>query len=187
MLRETIQKQVTVGFHDPARAFAKKIQVLEGGDAEKLAWEDRRSTKKVIQAAHLPSEIRLRQDPSASQTADTVHLGQAAGHDELGSEVKRRARRFLVHSIKINFIDQDKRADAACDIADLAQNRFRRKRARRIMKIRDQDEARLWRDVSANFRRLDRPTIFFGAAKAFYIRLQVLCDIENGPVRRMLD
>src|SRR5205823_1701727 len=170
-----------------AHAFAKQIEMFEGGEAEKIAWENRRSAKKVIQAAHLPSEIRLRQDPSASQTADTVHLGQAAGHNELGSEMERRARRFLVHSIKVNFIDQDKRADAACDIADLAQNRLRRKRARRIMKIRDHDQPRLGRDVSANFRRLDRPTIFFGAAKAFYIRLQVLCDIENGPVRWMLD
>src|SRR5436190_22048349 len=159
----------------------------ERDHAEQLARMNRRRTIKIIQPAHLPSKIRLCQDPSASQTADAVGFRQTASHDELGSEVKRRARRFLVHSVKINFIDQDKRADAACDIADLAQNRFRRKRARRIMKIRDQDEARLWRDVSANFRRLDRPTIFFGAAKAFYIRLQVLCDIENGPVRRMLD
>src|SRR6266480_3712658 len=103
--------------------------MLERGDAEQLARINSRGGIKIIQAAHLPREIRLRQDPSASETADAVHLRQTAGDHELRSEMERRAWRALVNCIEVNLIDEHKRANAPCGITDFAQNRSRSKRA----------------------------------------------------------
>ena len=57
-----------------ARSFAKQIEMLERSDAEEFAGMNRSGTVKIIQTAHLPREIRLRQNPAASQTAHTINL-----------------------------------------------------------------------------------------------------------------
>ena len=78
-------------------------------------------------------------------------------------------------------------ADRIDFVANLAQNWFRRKHTRWVMKIRDNDKARLWRNAPANFRWIDGPAVFFGALKPFHVRLQIMRDIQHRAVRRMLD
>ena len=48
--------------------------MLERSDAEEFARMHGRGAVKIVQAAHLPREVRLRQNPAASQTAYTVNL-----------------------------------------------------------------------------------------------------------------
>src|SRR6266536_2632956 len=108
--------------------------MLERGDAEQLARINRCRAIKIIQAAHLPCEIGLRQYPSASQAANSVNLRQTTRHHELRPEMERRARRPLINSIQINFINQHEPANAPRDITYFAQHRFRRKRARWVVK-----------------------------------------------------
>ena len=62
--------------------------MLERSDAEQLARINGRGAVKIIQAAYLPREIRLRQGPTASQTADTVNFRQTAGHHKLRPEME---------------------------------------------------------------------------------------------------
>src|SRR6266542_3355790 len=141
-MKEKIPKQFAIRIHDVARFFAKPIQVLERGDSEKLSRVNWRRTKEIIQPAHLPCEVRTRQDPAASQSADAVNLRQTAGHYELWPETERRARRSLVNRIQINLIHQHQRANAAGDVANFTQNRVGCKYARRIVQVRDHDAPR---------------------------------------------
>ena len=48
--------------------------MLESSDAEEFARENRCRTIKIVQPAHLPREIRLRQNPAASQAAEAVYF-----------------------------------------------------------------------------------------------------------------
>src|SRR5262249_43509165 len=137
--------------------------------------------------AHLPRELRARQDPAASQAADAVNLGQAACHYKLGPKAEGRSRRSLVNRIQINFIDQHERANAARDAADFLQNRIWRKRACWIVQIGDHDEPRLWRYAIANRLWIYGPAVFVSAGEAFHISVQIAGNIENWCVRRMLD
>src|SRR5262245_56506574 len=147
----------------------------------------RRGAVKIIQTPHLPREVRLGQNPSASQSADAVHFRQTAGYNELWSEMERRARCVFVNCIQINFIYEHERADAPPDITNLAQDGFPRKGARRIVQIRDYDEARLRRDATADLGRINRPAVFLVASETLDARLQIIRDIENRAVCRMLD
>ena len=61
-----IAEQFAIGLNYRARAFTKKIEILERGDAKQFTGKNRCRTVKIIQAAHLPREIRLRQNPAAS-------------------------------------------------------------------------------------------------------------------------
>src|SRR5262249_46493376 len=103
---EKIAKQFAIGFYDPARSLPKKIEMLERRDAEQLARMNRRRAVKIIQPAHFPRKIRLRQNPAASQTADAIDLCQTAGHNELWSKRERCTRCVLVNRVQINFIHE---------------------------------------------------------------------------------
>src|SRR5207244_3466409 len=76
--------------------------MLERGHAKQLARVNGCGTIKIIQAAHIPREIRLRQNPSTSQTADAVNLRQTAGHHKLRTEVERGSRRTLVIRLQLH-------------------------------------------------------------------------------------
>ena len=54
------------------------------------------------------------------------------------------------------------------------------------MKIRNHDKARLRRNASANFRWIDGPAVLFDAPEPLHVRLQIMRDIENWAVGRML-
>ena len=71
---EKIAEQFAIGLHDAARSFSKEIEMLKRGYAEEFTGINRCRAVKIVQAAHLPREIRLRQNPAASQTADAVNF-----------------------------------------------------------------------------------------------------------------
>ena len=74
--------------HADDTSFAKKIQVLECGDGEKLARINRRCGIEIIQALHLRCKIRTCQNPAAAQSTNAINFGQAARDHELRPEVK---------------------------------------------------------------------------------------------------
>src|ERR1043165_8193914 len=101
--------------------------------------------------------------------------------------MESRAPVLLIDGVEITFIDQHERADGSRDIADLAQNRFRRKRGRRVVKIRDHDEARLRRDAATNLARFNRQAVFFGAMKSLHVCFQIMSNVEDWAVSGVLD
>ena len=74
LLPEKIAEQFAIGPHDPARSFSKEIEMLKRSDAEEFTGKNRCRAVKIVQPAHLPREIRLRQNPAASETAHAVSL-----------------------------------------------------------------------------------------------------------------
>ena len=72
-----------------------------------------------------------RQNPSTAQAAQAVNLGQAAGDDELRSQMIRGLRRVGVNRVEIDFVDQHARAHAA-------------RQVRRFRAARNREPGRCW-------------------------------------------
>src|SRR5436190_2024206 len=111
------------------------------GHAEKLTRHDV-SLIALVQHIHEPlRKLRLSQDPTTTQTAESVRFCEAARDDEFRA-VAKRGLKLLVHAFQVDFVDQHARANASRDFAVATQDRVSRKNAARIVKVRENDQLR---------------------------------------------
>src|SRR5437764_14164450 len=97
--------------------------MVKGDAAEALGLVRLVDADQVIEWPHAFGELRLSEDPAAAETAQTVHLGEAVGRDELRSEMNRTpARRD--GGVKVDFVDHHARTDPPGKLSDRAQLRF---------------------------------------------------------------
>src|SRR4030095_1713903 len=85
---QKIAKQFAICFQNPASSFTKQIEMLKCNDAEQFTRINRRRAIEIVQAAHLPGQIRTCQNPFTSQAADAVNFRQTARYNEFRSEVE---------------------------------------------------------------------------------------------------
>ena len=91
--------------------------------------------EQVVEPPHGTSQVGLRQNPAAAKAAEAVDLGQAAGDDELRSELIRSLWSVRINSVEIDFVDQYTRSHTAGQFPDLAQHRIGSQGTTGIMKI----------------------------------------------------
>src|SRR6266481_8424721 len=75
----------------------------------------------IDQTPKSPGQIRLSQNPTATQSAQAIGFRQTCRHYKLIAQMKSGARRVFKHRLEINFINQNPRARATRNLADLVQ------------------------------------------------------------------
>ena len=106
--RDEAVEQAPISFEHRRRVSDHLVDMIEGDACEPLGLMRLVDPEQIVHAPHALGELRLGQNPAAPEAAEAVHLRQAVGADELGTEVDRapprRSRR-----VQINFVDQHPR------------------------------------------------------------------------------
>src|SRR5438874_12293710 len=99
------------------RPVRDSIQVIERNYAQQFSNVHRSRAIKIVDLPHALRQFRFSQHPAATDPAQTVSFGEAAGHNELTSEVKGRRRRAFEQRLEINLVYQHTRSHAARDLS----------------------------------------------------------------------
>jgi hypothetical protein len=83
MLLQEFIHQRTVWIEQIAGAIAHTAQIVEGDYGQKFGWMHRTPVCEIDDLPHPRDQIRLRQNPTAANTAEPVRFGQAAGDYEV--------------------------------------------------------------------------------------------------------
>src|SRR5690349_21545050 len=99
--------------------------------------------------------------------------------------MKRSSRRVFEQRFHVDLIDEHARADTPRDLADLFYLCFVEQNTARIVKIRENDQTRLW--TGLELFRVDTKTVFEPAFEAPDLRAKVQRRCQHRFVSRMLE
>src|SRR5262249_17151178 len=124
MVRKERIDHRAIRFKKRAGTIANAIKVIECNYSQTLRWMYRASIGEVDNLPHSLHEIRLRYDPSTTDTAQPVRLCETASDNEVWPKVKCRAPWLVEQSFEIDLVDQDTCAYVGCDLAHLLYGRL---------------------------------------------------------------
>src|SRR5487761_1022526 len=177
----------TIRFQTPASVSGDFAQMIERDHAEQLRRVRGNDAEKIIEPPHTLGQGRGSEYPAAAQPGKAKSFRQAAGHDEIGAEMKCRARMRIETGIEIDFIDENLRAAALRDLANQVQARIRRARSAGIVKIGDGDQPGARRHVALDFARVNLETVLEAAREAAHFCAQVIRDGKQRLVGGLFD
>src|SRR5271154_1214561 len=107
-----------VGFDEGVSTSGEFVDLLDRDHAEQFANMDMVCREEIVEPPNPRRELWLGEDPSAAQAAQSVGLSEAAGDDELASEVERRWDGRVMEGFQIDLIDQDARSNFVRQFSD---------------------------------------------------------------------
>ncbi len=117
------------------------LQMIKGEAGQHFRLVRLVDPEQVVEAPHPFRECRLSQNPAAAQATQAIDLRQAAGDDELRSEVRRRLLRRY-GTVQIDLVDQHMGAASLGNRANRAKIVFAGQRAAGVVQVGDDDEPR---------------------------------------------
>src|SRR5215472_3701700 len=124
-----------IALNERFRARGDLIEMVKGNHAQQFGGVGGSGGKQVVQSPDALGERGFGENPTTAQTGESVRLGQAAGCQEMASQVKRRSLRPVKERLEVNFIDQHTRAAAPRDLSDGAQGSAVHQGAARIVQV----------------------------------------------------
>src|SRR5271170_1143487 len=143
--------------------------------------------EEIVEPPNPRRELRLGEDPSAAQAAQSVGLSEAAGDDELASEVERRWDGRVMEGFQIDLIDEDARSNFVRQFSDRAQALLAGESAGGIVQVAEHDQARLRGQVSRYFFRIECILVLDAALKTAHGRAEVKSSAQDRIVSRLFN
>src|SRR5260370_30627595 len=123
-------------------------------------------------------------DPSATQPAQAISFGEAAGDEEtLRINMESRSRRGFKQHFPIDIIRQNISARWARERRNVAHGRIGNKRAAGIVQIAEYDHARSRCEIALEIRQIDGKVLLRSTLEALDLETQITGDAEQRIIR----
>ena len=106
------------------------------------------SVCEVNDLPHALYQVWLRQNPSTANAAQPIRLGQATGHNEIHSKMKRRTPGLVEQALKVHLVHQDARSNPGRHRARLPHSALIGKGAAWVVKVAENHQTRLGREFA---------------------------------------
>src|SRR5215472_182869 len=166
VLAEEVVEQRPIRVEETAGSSTDGVQMIEANNGHAFCGVNRASIGEVNDLPHPADHAGIGENPAAANSAQAVSLGQAAGDNEVGTEMESGSPRAIEQGLKVDFVDEYACAHFGCHLADLPHGFVIGERAAGVVKIAEDEEARFRGDFAFEFSEPDAEAVIGAAFEA---------------------